>query len=76
MPLWAPGICYINEDTTSYTYNFWLFNLSSLPEGSTLVAIPATSVVRFGCPQPFLACPRPKLSKRPRLSKACPGFNN
>src|SRR6185437_2391391 len=32
------------ESTTSHTYNFWLSNLSSPPEGSTLVAIPTTQL--------------------------------
>ena len=34
----------LNESTTSHTYNFWLSNLSSPPEGSTLVAIPTTQL--------------------------------
>ena len=43
-PLRASNICCINENTTSHTCNFWLSNLSSLPEGSTLAAIPATQL--------------------------------
>src|SRR5260364_293331 len=39
-----PGICYIDESTTSHTYNFWLSNLSSPPEGFILVAIPVTQL--------------------------------
>src|SRR5260364_484080 len=39
-----PDICYIDKSTTSHIYNFWLSNLSSLPEGSTLIAIPATQL--------------------------------
>ena len=34
----------LNESTASHTYNFWLSNLSSLPEGSTLDAIPTTQL--------------------------------